>query len=186
MKEHLFPAIRLTTVSLLVCALGYTLLVWGIARLTPLKGKGEYVQANGKAFYANIGQRFTDDRYFQGRPSAVDYNAAGSGGSNKGPSNPDYLAQVRARIDSFRAHNPGIDTKEIPVDLVTASGSGLDPDISAAAARVQVKRIARLRGMAEANLLALIRAQTEGPFAGFLGPEKINVLKLNIALDNLK
>lgn len=121
--------------------------------------------------------------YFHGRPSAVNYNAAGSGGSNKGPSNPDYLAQVQARINTFLAHNPGVKKSEIPVDLVTASGSGLDPDISVQASRIQVPRIARERNMDENKLFELIEKTKETPLPGIPGPEKINVLKLNIALN---
>lgn len=121
--------------------------------------------------------------YFHGRPFAVNYNAAGSGGSNKGPSNPDYLAQVQARIDTFLAHNPGVKKSEVPVDLVTASGSGLDPDISLQAERIQVPRIARERNMDENKLFELIEKTKETPLPGIPGPEKINVLKLNIALN---
>ncbi|MFT3846680.1 MAG: K(+)-transporting ATPase subunit C [Lacibacter sp.] len=186
MKEHIFPAIKLTALLLLLCAGIYPLLVWGIAQATPQKGKGEMIEANGKRYYANLAHKFTDDRYFQSRPSAVDYNAAGSAGSNKGPSNADYLATVQSRIDSFLVHNPGVDKKEIPVDLVTASGSGLDPHISIQAANVQVKRIAKIRGIAEPNLEELILTYTEKPLVGLFGPECINVLKLNIALDQLK
>ena len=103
----------------------------GIAQAAPAKGKGETVTVNGKVVgYKLIGQKFTDDKYFWSRPSAVDYNAAGSGGSNKGPTNPDYLKTVQDRIDSFLVHNPGIKKEEIPSELVTASGSGQDPDIS--------------------------------------------------------
>ena len=186
MKENIFPAIRLTIVCLLFFTGFYTLIVWGAARFANNKGKGEIIMQNGKKYYANVGQKFTDDKYFYSRPSAVDYNAAGAGGSNKGPSNPEYLAIVQARIDTFMAHNPGISKADIPSDLVTASGSGLDPNISVQAANIQVKRIARIRGIAEGNLQQLIITNTEKPLAGFLGPERINVLKLNLALDNLK
>lgn len=186
MKEHIFPAIKLTALLLLLCAGIYPLLVWGIAQATPQKGKGEIIQANGKRYYANLAQKFTDDRYFQSRPSAVDYNAAGSAGSNKGPSNPDYLATVQARIDTFLVHNPGVKKSEIPVDLVTASGSGLDPHISVQSAKVQVKRIAKIRGIAEPKLEELILTYTEKSLGGLFGPERINVLKLNMALDQLK
>ena len=148
--------------------------------------KGEIIEHNGKKYYSNIGQLFTDDKYFWSRPSSVDYNAAGSAGSNKGPSNEEYLTQVQARIDTFLIHNPEVDKAEIPVDLVTASGSGLDPDFSVQAARVQVKRIAKIRKIGENKLLELIENQTEKPLLGLFGPEKINILKLNIALDNLK
>lgn len=169
---------------ILLCGVLYPLLIAGIGKATPGGGKGETVSVNGKVVgYEKIGQRFTDDKYFQGRPSAVDYNAAGSGGSNKGPSNPDYLQIVKDRIDSFLVHNPGIKKEEIPADLVTASGSGLDPHISPAAAYVQVKRIASIRGLAEDKVRTLVDQQVE---KNLLGPSVLNVLKINIALDNLK
>jgi K+-transporting ATPase ATPase C chain len=133
----------------------------------------------------NVGQAFTTDKYFWSRPSAVDYNAAGSGGSNKGPSNPDHLAEVQSRIDTFLVHDPGINKSEIPSDLVTASGSGLDPHISVAAAKVQVKRIATVRNVSESDLQHLIERNTEKPLLGLFGTERINVLKLNISLDDL-
>lgn len=186
MKEHISPAIRLTIVCLLFFSGIYTVIVLGIAQLADNKGKGELLVSNGKTYYANVGQKFTDDKYFYSRPSAVDYNAAGSVGSNKGPSNPDYLNTVQARIDTFLVHNPGISKAEIPSDIVTASGSGLDPHISVQAANIQVKRIAKIRGIAEANLQQLIISNTEQPLLGIFGPESINVLKLNVALDNLK
>lgn len=186
MKENIFPAIRLTAVCLLFFSGIYTLIVLGFAQLAPNKGKGEIIAAKGKTYYSNIGQKFTDDKYFYSRPSAVDYNAAGAGGSNKGPSNPDYLAAVQARIDTFLVHNPGVKKSEIPSDIVTASGAGLDPHISVQAANVQVKRIGKIRDIAEGNLQQLIISNTEKPLLGLLGTERINVLKLNIALDNLK
>jgi K+-transporting ATPase ATPase C chain len=132
-----------------------------------------------------VGQSFTSDKYFNSRPSAVGYNAAGSGGSNKGPSNPDYLAEVQARIDTFVVHNPDIKREEIPSDLVTASGSGIDPHISVQAARVQVKRIAKVRNISEATINQIIEQQTDKPLLDLFGTEKVNVLKLNLALDNL-
>ena len=186
MKENIFPAIRLTAVCLLFFSGIYTLIVLGFAQLAPNKGKGEMIAAKGKTYYSNIGQKFTEDKYFYSRPSAVDYNAAGAGGSNKGPSNPDYLAAVQARIDTFLVHNPGVKKSEIPSDIVTASGAGLDPHISVQAANVQVKRIAKIRDSAAGNLQQLIISNTEKPLLGLLGTERINVLKLNIALDNLK
>lgn len=186
MKQHIIPAIRLTVATLLLFAVVYPVTLWGIAQLSPNSGKGEVIEHNGKTYYSNIGQSFTDDKYFWSRPSAVDYNAAGSAGSNKGPSNEEYLAQVQARIDTFLVHNPEVHKSEIPVDLITASGSGLDPDFSDQAAKVQVKRIAKIRKIDEAKLLELIDTQIEKPLFGLLGPEKINVLRLNIALDNLK
>jgi K+-transporting ATPase ATPase C chain len=116
----------------------------------------------------------------------VDYNAAGSAGSNKGPTNPDYLAVVQERIDTFMAHNPDVKKLDIPSELVTASGSGLDPDISTQGAMVQVARIAKIRNISADAVTALIKKQTQKPLLGILGPEKINVLKLNIELDNIK
>ncbi|WP_159634576.1 K(+)-transporting ATPase subunit C [Sphingobacterium composti Ten et al. 2007 non Yoo et al. 2007] len=186
MKKHILPAIKLTAVMILFFTVIYPLAVWGIAQLAPNAGKGEIIEHKGKKHYVNIGQSFTEDHYFWSRPSAVDYNAAGSGGSNKGPSNEEYLAEVKARIDTFLLHNPGVDKSDIPVDLVTASGSGLDPNISVQAAKVQVQRIAKIRGIEKLKLNQLIDQQTEKPLWGIFGPEKINVLKLNIALDELK
>ncbi|MFN8282493.1 MAG: K(+)-transporting ATPase subunit C [Chitinophagales bacterium] len=186
MKSNIFPAIRLTIVTILFFCGIYTGIVWCIAQLTSNHGKGEVITQDGKTYYANVGQSFTEDKYFNSRPSAVNYNAAGSCGSNKGPSNLDYLAQVQARIDTFIAHNTGIDKKDIPSELVTASGSGLDPNISVEAAKIQVNRIAKARNISVDVLQKLIINQTEKPLAGLFGPEKINVLKLNLALDKLK
>ncbi|MEO6233289.1 MAG: K(+)-transporting ATPase subunit C [Ferruginibacter sp.] len=186
MKQHIFTAIRLTLVCTLFFVGIYTFIVLGFAQLSPNKGKGERISQNNKKYYINIGEKFTNDKYFYSRPSAVDYNAAAAGGSNKGPSNPDYLKTVQERVDTFLVHNPGIKKADIPSDLVTASGSGLDPNISVQAANVQVNRLAKIRGIAAGNLQQLILSNTEKPLAGFLGTERINVLKLNIALDNLK
>ena len=186
MKSNIFSAIKLTLVCLIFFMVIYPLILFGIAQLSPNNGKGNLIEQDGKTYYSNIGQTFTEDKYFYSRPSAVAYNAAGSGGSNKGPSNPQYLEEVKARIDTFLVHNPGVEKSEIPSDLVTASGSGLDPNISVAAANVQVKRIASVRNLQEADLYALIEKQTEKPLLGVFGTEKINVLKLNLELDNLK
>ncbi|GAB3570298.1 K(+)-transporting ATPase subunit C [Spirosoma luteolum] len=187
MKTHLFPAIRLTVVLVILLAVVYPLVVAGLAKLTPGGGNGVTVSANGRVVgYALIGQKFTEDRYFNSRPSAVDYNAAGSAGSNKGPSNPDYLKTVQARIDTFLVHNPGVDKARIPAELVTASGSGLDPDLSPAAADIQVARIARVRNLPPARVQQLVADHTKGPLLGLFGPATVNVLALNVALDQLK
>jgi potassium-transporting ATPase KdpC subunit len=184
MKKNLMISLKLTLVMILLCAVLYPLLIAGIGKITPGGGKGVTVTVNGKvAGYENIGQKFTEDKYFWGRPSAVDYNAAGSAGSNKGPSNPDYLQVVHDRIDSFLVHNPGVKREQIPADLVTASGSGLDPHISLQAAYIQAKRIASVRAISEEKIKELIDRNIEKPFAGILGPSKLNVLKLNIVLD---
>lgn len=187
MKKYIGPGLKLTLVMIILLAVLYPLLIAGIGKLSPGQGKGVTVVVNGKVVgYEKIGQKFTEDKYFWSRPSAVDYNAAGSAGSNKGPSNPDYLKIVQDRIDTFLVHNPGVKKEEIPAELVTASGSGLDPDISPAGAHVQVKRIAAVRKIDEQKIKELIEKHTEGPLAGILGPSKINVLKLNIALDEMK
>lgn len=185
MKKHILPAIKLTLILIVFFAVIYPFAVWAIAQAAPNSGKGEIVTFKGKTYYSNIGQVFTDDQYFWSRPSAAGYNAAGSAGSNKGPSNPDYLTEVKGRIDTFMVHNPAITKAEIPADLITASASGLDPHFSVQAAQVQVKRIAQIRNIAEADLVTLIDEHTEKPLMGLFGPAKINVLKLNIALDQL-
>ncbi len=186
MQTLILSSLKMTALFLVFCSGIYTALVWSVAQLAPNQGKGFVVEQNGKAWYANIGQTFDDDRYFWSRPSAVGYNAAGSAGSNKGPSNPDYLAQVQARIDTFLVHNPGVAKSQIPADLVTASGSGLDPHISPQGARVQVARVARVRNLPETQVRELVERHVEGPWLGLFGPSRINVLKLNLALDNLK
>ena len=186
MKKNILPALKLTLVLIVICSLLYPLLIAAIGKFSPGGGKGETVSLRGKVVgYANIGQRFDQDKYFWSRPSAVAFNAAGSGGSNKGPTNPDYLKDVEAHIDSFLVHNPGITRKDIPSELVTYSGSGLDPDISPNGAKIQVARIAKVRHISEESLNVLVSQHIEKPLLGFLGPEKVNVLKLNVALDQL-
>jgi len=181
MKKYLWSSIKLTVLLILLCCVLYPVVIAGIAKLAPGAGGGEKVMVNGKVVgYKNIGQLFTADKYFQGRPSAVGYNAAGSAGSNKGPSNEEYLQLVRARIDSFKAHNPG---EAVPVEMVTASGSGLDPDLSPAAAMAQVKRVAGERHLPENIVRELVSDNVEKPW---FAPEKVNVLLLNIELDKIK
>jgi K+-transporting ATPase ATPase C chain len=183
MKKNLLISLKLTVVMLILCSVLFPLLIAGIGKAAPGGGKGKTLSVNGKVVgYELVGQKFTDDKYFWGRPSAVDYNAAGSAGSNKGPSNPDYLQIVQDRIDTFLAHNPSIKKEEIPADLVTASGSGLDPHVSPASAYVQVKRISAVRGITEDKIRSLVDQHIDKTI---LGPSVVNVLKLNIALDNL-
>ncbi|QQR86080.1 MAG: K(+)-transporting ATPase subunit C [Flavobacteriales bacterium] len=185
MKTNLIHALRMTAVMLVLCCGIYTLIVWGFAKVAaPQGGQAELLSRDGEPIGAAlVGQLFTSDGYFQGRPSAIDYNASGSSGSNKGPSNPDYLATVQARIDTFLVHNPGVSKGEIPSELVTASGSGLDPHLSVQAARVQAERIAAARGMSESAVHQLIEQHTDGPLLGLFGTTTINVLELNLALD---
>jgi len=186
MKQHFFPALRLTLVCVVAFMGLYTLLIWGIAQAAPNNGQGETVTVRNKVVgYKLEGQSFTDDKYFDSRPSACGYNAAGSGASNKGPSNPDYLKDVQNRIDTFMVHNPSVKKEDIPSELVTASGSGLDPDLSPQGAYVQVSRIAKTRNISEEKINALLAKQVQKPLFRLFGPEKINVLELNIALDKL-
>lgn len=187
MKTNILPAIRLTLASILVFMVIYPLFILGIAKAAPAKGKGETVIVNNKVVgYKLEGQNFSNDNYFWSRPSAAGYNAAGSSGSNKGPTNPDYLKTVQDRIDTFLVHNPSVKKEDIPSDIVTASGSGLDPNISVQAANMQIERIATIRNISVDKIKELVKQKIERPLAGMLGTEKINVLQLNIALDQLK
>ena len=185
MTNHIVQAVRLTLLSLLVFSGLYTLVVWAAAQVLPTRGLAERIDYKGQSLYANVGQAFTDDRYFWSRPSAVGYNAAGSGGSNKGPSNQDYLTVVQGRIDTFLVHHPGVTRAQIPAELVTASGSGLDPHLSPEAAMIQVDRVARLRGLQPDKVAGLVRQYTEPTWLGIFGRPRVNVTRLNIALDNL-
>jgi K+-transporting ATPase ATPase C chain len=187
MKTQLIIAIKLTLVTAILFGVLYPLFVTGIAKvIAPNGGRGEQIIVNGKVVgFELIGQKFDDDRYFASRPSAVDYNAASASGSNKGPTNPEYLSLIRARIDTFLVHNPEVKKEQIPVDLVTASGSGLDPHISPAAAKIQVARIANVRHLDPIKLNALVDGYVEKPIFG-IGTERVHVLRLNIALDKLE
>lgn len=185
MKKYIRPAIVLTFGMVSVVGV-YTLFVFGIAKITPEKGLGEQITINGKKQYANIGQQFTLPQYFHGRPSAVDYNAAGSGGSNKGPNNPEYLADVQKRIDTLLIQNPSMTEVKIPVDLITASGSGLDPNISLPAAEFQIDRVAKARNISKEKLKELIAQNASDENIIFFAPQKVNVLKLNASLENLR
>ncbi len=187
MKQHILPALRLTAVCSVVFTGIYTLLILGIAQAAPNHGQGQTILVNGQVKgYALEGQSFTQDKYFNGRPSAVGYNAAGSAGSNKGPSNPDYLKDVQNKIDTFLAHNPTVKKQDIPSELVTTSGSGLDPDISPAAAYVQIDRISKERKLPVERLKSLVENNIQKPFFDMFGTLRVNVLKLNVGLDNLK
>jgi K+-transporting ATPase ATPase C chain len=181
MFNQIWPALKLTLLTMLLLIVVYPLVVWLFAPLAPGKGKGETIEFKGRTVgFALVGQNFSEDQYFQSRPSAVGYNAAGSAGSNKGPSNPEYLATVQARFDTFLVHNPSIRRPQVPTELVTASGSGLDPDVSIQGAVVQIPRIAKIRGISEQKLVDLVARYSYKPA---LGPTKINLLKLNVGLD---
>ena len=183
--KNFWISLKYTLAMCVLLTLGYVLVLRLVARVaSPNDGEAELVYADGKAVgAANVGQIFTDSIYFWGRPSAVDYDGGGAGGSNKGTTNPEYLAEVEGRIAAFLEAHPYLSREEVPSEMVTASGSGLDPDISVRGAEVQARRVAQARGMDEQEVLRIIGEQTEGPWLGVFGTSKVNVLKLNVALD---
>ncbi|MBK8784540.1 MAG: potassium-transporting ATPase subunit KdpC [Anaerolineales bacterium] len=196
MTSQLRPAFFMLLILTLITGVLYPLAVTGIAQVVfPHQANGSLIMANGKTIGSElIGQQFDDPSYFWGRISATGtfaYNAfnaenlTASSGSNYGPLNPALIDMVQARIDALKAADPD-NTLPIPVDLVTASGSGLDPHISVAAALYQVHRVASARGLSEADVQSLVEQNTEGRQFGFLGEPTVNVLQLNLALDNLK
>lgn len=187
MKDMLRPLFSFFVVLTLVTGVAYPLVVTGAAKaLFPAQAAGSLVERDGKVVGSTlIGQSFSDPKHFWGRPSATSpmaNNAGGSSGSNQGPTNPALLDAVKGRVEALRAADPG-NAAPVPVDLVTASGSGLDPEISIAAARYQAGRIARLRGLPIEKVMALIDAHSEKQQLGFLGEPRVNVLVLNLALD---
>ena len=185
--KTLLKSFKITLAFCVFFAVFYVLILWLFAQVAgPNKGNAEVVTLNGKVVgAANVGQNFTKDIYFWGRPSCAGdgYDATSSSGSNKGPTNPEYLAELEARIDTFLIHHPYLNRSEVPAEMVTASGSGLDPDITPACAYVQVKRVAQARGMDEAQVKTLVDNAVQKPLFGLFGTEKVNVLKLNIALE---
>lgn len=183
MKSQLFSALRLTLAMMVLCCVLYPAIVWAAAQLAPGQGEGVQLSRNGRVVgFANVGQKFDKPEYFNGRPSAADYHADASSGSNKGPSNPEYLAVVKARLDTFLLQNPGVKAADVPSELITASGSGLDPHLSPQGALVQVARVAAARKLDAARVQALVQQQIE---TNSVGPDRVNVLKLNLALDAL-
>lgn len=187
MKNAFRPALSLFLLLSIVTGLAYPLLVTAVAQLVfPEQANGSLIVKDGQAVgSALIGQSFADPKHFWGRLSATSpmpYNAANSGGSNLGPSNPALAEAVKARIDALRAADPG-QPGPVPVDLVTASASGLDPHISRAAAEFQVPRVARATGLPEAAVRELVARHTQRAWLGFIGETRVNVLQLNLALD---
>jgi K+-transporting ATPase ATPase C chain len=187
MTSELRPALVLFVLLSLITGLLYPLAVTGVAQgAFPQQANGSLVKRDGQVVgSALIGQSFSDPKHFWSRPSATGpmaYNAAISSGSNLGPSNPALHDAVRSRIAALRAADPD-NSAPVPVDLVTASASGLDPHISRAAADYQAARVARARGIAEVQVQALIAQHTEGAWLGFIGEPRVNVLLLNLALD---
>jgi K+-transporting ATPase ATPase C chain len=196
MLKEIRPAILVLVALTLITGLAYPLAMTAIAGVAfPKQAQGSLIERDGKVVgSALIGQDFNDDKYFHGRPSATSapdpadasktvpapYNAANSGGSNLGPTSKALNDRIKEDVDRLKAENPAA---EVPVDLVTTSASGLDPDISPQAALFQVPRVARARHMTEDRVRELVTANTEGRFAGLLGEPRVNVLALNLALD---
>ncbi len=185
MRKNLITAVWMTAATTLLLGIVYPLIVTGLAQaLFPNQAKGQLIHKNGMIVGSRlIGQPFSSPGYFRSRPSAAGpagYDASSSGGSNLGPTNKNLVARVSADVQKLQTENPGL---AVPVDLVTASGSGLDPHISPAAAAFQILRVARERGMSESDVRALVQKHTEGRQFGFLGEPRVNVLELNLELD---
>ena len=181
-------ALMATAVLTVLTGIVYPIAVWGIAQtIFPSQASGSLIVAGNKVVGSSlIGQNFSSPRYFQSRPSAAGdkgYDAAGSSGSNLGPTNKALIDAVKLRLKNFVESNPGTDARQVPIDLVTASGSGLDPEISPAAASLQVARVARARGLSEDQVRQLIAENTRSRSIGIFGEPGVNVLLLNLALD---
>jgi len=185
MKKNILVAIWMTLATTLLLGIVYPIVLTGLAQiLFPKQANGDLIRSNGKIIGSRlIGQPFTSRGYFYSRPSAAGtagYDPTASGGSNLGPTNKALLDRVSTQVKTLQPDNPSV---PVPTDLVTASGSGLDPDISPAAAEFQVPRVARERGISEDEVRALVRRHTEGRQLGFLGEPRVNVLELNIDLN---
>ena len=190
MNTLIRPAVSLFAVLTLVCGIVYPLAVTGVARVAfPNQAAGSLIERDGRSIGSSlIGQNFSDPKHFWGRPSATSpmaYNAGASSGSNQGPLNPALTDAVKSRVEALRAADPG-NTSPVPVDLVTASASGLDPHISPAAARYQVARVAKARGLPADKVAAVVEQHVEAPLAGVLGEPRVNVLALNLAIDAIR
>jgi K+-transporting ATPase ATPase C chain len=174
-----------TVTTMLLLGFGYHLVLWGVGRVAfPAQAEGSLIRRSDGTVVGSrlIAQKFTRPEYFQPRPSAVDYNAASTGGSNYGPSNPDHLKLVQERLDAVTKQE-GATVSQVPSEMVTASGAGLDPHIPPQAAELQAARVAGARGVPVEHVRELIGSHTEGPTFGFLGRARVNVLELNLALD---
>lgn len=191
MKQLIYRSIMAVLILVVITGIAYPLAVTGIAQLAfKDKANGSLLTKNGQIIGSRlIGQNFTRPEYFHPRPSAAGkggYDAASSGGRNLGPTNANLIKDIKINIKKIQAENPGVKIGDIPVDLVTASASGLDPHISPQAALIQVPRVAKARNLDEATMKKLVEENTEGRQFGFLGEPRVNVLMLNLALDNLR
>jgi potassium-transporting ATPase KdpC subunit len=189
LQEIKISIVATLVVAVLLCGI-YPIVVWGFAQLVfPRQANGSLIVRDGRIVgSALIAQAFTDGRYFHPRPSAAGsdgYDAANSGGSNLGPLSQKLMDQVKERVEAYRSENSLPPEVEVPADAVTASGSGLDPHISVKNAEIQAPRVAKARGMAEDEVMKLVRRYTEGPQLGFLGEARVNVFMLNLTLDTL-
>ncbi|MFP3379996.1 K(+)-transporting ATPase subunit C [Bacillus wiedmannii] len=187
-QSILSPIVRITFTFLVLCGLVYPLIVTGIAQAV-MKDNADgsliYNDKNEVIGSTLIGQNFTDPRYFHGRVSSIEYKAEASGSNNYAPSNPDLEKRVEKSIEEWKKQNRAVPVTEVPIDLVTNSGSGLDPDISPKAASVQVERISKITKIPKETLDQLIKDQTEGAALGLFGENRVNVLKLNLELQKL-
>jgi potassium-transporting ATPase KdpC subunit len=186
----MLKAIKISVILLILVCLWqviYTYLITGVAQITmPDKANGSLVYVNGKVVGSElIGQSFTSPRYFHGRPSALHYEGDESAGSNLGPTSEKLMEEVKQRVEQVRLENGLAPDAPVPADLVTASASGLDPDISPESAMLQISRVASVRGLQEGDVKALVQQHIDYPQLGALGSAHVNILKLNIALDEL-
>ncbi|MEG2819554.1 MAG: K(+)-transporting ATPase subunit C [Muribaculaceae bacterium] len=188
--KTIWISIKITVLLCIFFAISYVLILWIFAKVTSSNdGNAEVVTLNGAIVgAANVGQQFTQDIYFWGRPSNAGdgYDGTSSSGSNKGVTNEEYLKEVNQRIDTFLLQHPYLERKDVPAEMVTASASGLDPNITPECAYVQVKRVASARKMSEKVVLDIVNKAIEQPLLGLFGPAKINVLKLNVELDKMQ
>ncbi|MGH7906046.1 MAG: potassium-transporting ATPase subunit KdpC [Candidatus Binataceae bacterium] len=187
---RLWTACRMTLVLTVLTGIIYPCVMVGLAQLLfPYQARGSLIAHNGQIVGSRlIGQNFSSPGYFHGRPSAAGdkgYDADSSGGSNLGPTNKTLISDVRERLARVMENNPGLTAKQVPIDLVTASGSGLDPEISPAAADIQIARVATTRGLPQTAVRKLVRENTRPRWAGIFGEPGVNVLDLNLALDAL-
>jgi K+-transporting ATPase ATPase C chain len=186
MRAQLWAAIKIFLVITVLVGIVYPLVVTGIAQVGfKHEADGSLIKRNGTVIGSSLlGQKFTGNRWFHPRPSAADYDALASGGTNLGPTNPELIKTVRQRVAEYRKENGLAANQPVPVDAVTASGSGLDPHISKLNAKYQARRVAEARGISKKKLQQLIDANTDDASLGFLGEPGINVLKLNLALQD--